>query len=141
MSEEEAEFLLAMVAELLEEARNMHEMTRDELRGTMIFGLPGLYQLSIVESLPLPFISRNDTPVLILQGDRDFQVTADVDFQIFLDYTSDMAHVTAILYENVNHIFMLSQTPYNDLRDYMLTGNVYERVLRDIIEWVKGLAD
>jgi len=141
MSEDEAEYFLAMVAELLEEARNMHEMTRDELRGTMIFGLPGLYQLSIVESLPLPFISRNDTPVLILQGDRDFQVTADVDFQIFLDYTSDMAHVTAILYENVNHIFMLSQTPYNDLRDYMLTGNVYERVLRDIIEWVKGLAD
>lgn len=136
-TQEEATAHLLMIAELLEEAHiAMETLTRDELRETVVFGLPGIYQLSIIESNPLQFMSASDMPFLILQGDRDWQVTADVDFQIFLDYTQNMANVTAILYENVNHLFMLSQTPYNDLRDYLPTGTVYAQVLRDIVEWI-----
>ena len=107
-----------------------------ELVETTVFGIPALYHLSILHTLPLPLISESDRRVLILQGDRDFQVLADTDFHIFESYTADMEHVTTILYEGINHLFMRSQTQYNDLRDYMPPGRVDPDVLRDIVEWI-----
>jgi len=136
ISQEEADIHLAMAAMLLEEARSLLQLSAEELQGEMVFGFPGVWQLSVLESLPLPFISRNDTPVLILHGTRDWQTPAEPCFQMFIDYTRDMGHVTAILYDNINHLLMYSQTPYNDLRDYMVPGNVYEQLLRDILDWV-----
>ena len=136
MSQEVADENLAMIEELLEEARNMGDLTEDELRDAIIFGMPGLYQQSIINSLPLQFIARNTTPVLIIHGDRDWQVLTDADFQVMMDYTQGMAHVTAKLYDNVNHLLMQSQTDYTDLRDYMIVGNVDVQLLRDLVEWI-----
>jgi len=145
ISQEEADDLLAAsldtVSNALEEARNMPNMTEDELADAVIFGLPAVYQLSIAESLPQIFIARNTTPVLILHGDRDFQVFTEEDFNVLVNYTQGMAHVQTILYDNVNHMFMQSQTAYNDTRDYMPTGRVYEQVLRDIVAWITSLVN
>ena len=136
MTQEEADGSFAMVAALLEEARNLINLPIEEMQDMLIFGLPAIYQRSWYDSLPIPIILRNTIPTLILHGDRDFQVFTDRDFQRFADYTYGYAHVTAILYDNVNHILMQSQTPYNDLRDYMIPGHVYRRLLRDIVEWI-----
>ncbi|MCL2376068.1 MAG: alpha/beta fold hydrolase [Defluviitaleaceae bacterium] len=134
--QETADENLAMVAEMLEEARNIGDLSMDELRDRLIFGIPGLWQQSVVNSLPLPFITRSTTPVFIVHGDRDWQVFTDVDFQVMADYTHDMPHVTAKLFDNVNHLLMQSQTPYNDIRDYMVRGNVDRQLLRDMVEWI-----
>lgn len=117
-----------------EEADNHRENIAVQLE--LRFGLPAAYHQSIVDSLPLPFIARNQTPVLILHGDRDFQVFTDRDFQMFVDYTQDMAHVQTILYDNLNHLFMQSQTEYNDSRDYMIAGHVDEAVIYDMAQWI-----
>jgi dienelactone hydrolase len=133
---EDADTLFRMVDESAEEARNFHGLPMEEIARATIFGLPAIYQMSIVNALPLPLISASNRPILIMQGGRDFQVFADVDFQIFLDYTENMAHVTAILYENLNHLFMVAQTDYNDIREYLPIGNVYRRALNDVVEWI-----
>jgi len=142
MTQEEADELLAsiMVAigELLEEAQNMPNMTEAELAEAEIFGAPAIYQLSWAESPPQIFITRNTFPVLILHGDRDWQVLTEEDFNVLVNYTQGMAHVQAILYDNVNHIFMQSQTSYNDIRDYAPVDRVYNQVLRDIVDWIMG---
>ena len=143
ISKEDADAMLAanleIIANALDEARNMPNMTEAELAETMIFGMPAVYQLSIVESLPQIFIIRNTKPVLILHGDRDFQVFTEQDFNVLVSYTQGIEHVQTILYDNVNHMFMQSQTSYNDIRDYMPTDRVYEQVLRDILAWINSI--
>ncbi|MCL2361324.1 MAG: stalk domain-containing protein [Defluviitaleaceae bacterium] len=145
ISQEEADAILTanldIIASALEEARNMPNMTEAELAEAVIFGMPAIYQLSIVESLPQIFMARNTTPVLILHGDRDFQVFTEQDFNVLVSYTQGMAHVQSILYNNVNHMFMQSQTSYNDIRDYMPTDRVYEQVLRDILAWINSIVN
>jgi len=132
MSQDDANDWFDTLDELLEEARNTPNPGEVET----VFELPGVYMQSFIDSLPLTFIARNDTPVLILQGSRDFQIFADRDFKMFVDGTQGMAHVETKLYDNVNHLFMQSQTEYNDLREYMVRGNVDERVIIDMADWI-----
>jgi hypothetical protein len=121
---------------LLEEGARLTEMTGEELLNTVIIGMPAIYHLSIIESLPLRYIQRNQTPVLIIHGDRDFQVFTEPDFRMLEGATRELDYVTAILYDNVNHLLMQSRTGYNDMREYMVAGRVDEGVLRDIVSWV-----
>ena len=138
MSQEEADYYLIMVADLLAEAQTLSELTDEEMQGREIFGLPAVYQRSIVDSLPIPIIMRNHIPTLILHGGRDWQVSQERDFQRFVEYVGKHEHVTTMLHEGINHIFMQSMTEYNDLRDYAISGHVDAQVLAGIVEWING---
>lgn len=141
ISQAEADEIFAMIAGLLEEARNLPNMTEQELQNALIFGIPAVWQRSYLDSLPIPIISRNVIPTLILHGDRDWQVSTERDFKRFVEYVGDYDHVTTILYNNVNHILMQSQTDFDDLRDYAPLGNVYKGLLQDIVRWINGNRD
>ena len=136
ISQEDADGLLTMVSGLLEEAERLLTLPVTELQGEVIFGIPAIWQRSLYNSLPLPIISRNEIPTLILHGDRDFQVWTDADFQLFVGHTQGYDHVQTILYANLTHLFTQAQTSYNDLREYMIPSHVYQQVLRDIVDWI-----
>jgi len=144
ITQAEADAELAMLATQLEEAKNMPNMTQEELATTFLFNMfPATYELSVIESLPLPFIARNtNTPVLILQGDRDFQTTVEDDFQIFLDGTAGMNHVTTILYEGLNHLMMTAYRQHGplvlDVMEYIIPCRVDTKVTRDIVNWINN---
>jgi pimeloyl-ACP methyl ester carboxylesterase len=139
MSQEEADGNLAMVAAMLEEAQNLPNLSDEEMQGMLVFGLSAIYQRSILDSLPLPIISRNTIPTLIMHGDRDFQVWTDSDFNVFVEHTQGYAHVQTILYDGLTHLFTPAQTDFNDIREYMVRGRVDGQVLRDIVEWIKNI--
>jgi len=136
LSQEQADGLFAMVAAMLEEAQNLPNMTEEEMQGALIFGVPAIWQRSLYDSLPLPIISRNAIPTLILHGDRDFQVFTESDFNVFVEHTEGYAHVQTILYDGITHIFTPAQTDFNDIREYMIAGRVDAQVLRDIVDWI-----
>ena len=138
ISQEEADGLLAMVSDMLEEAQNLPDLTDEEMQEMSAFGLPAIYQRSLMDSLPLPIILRNGIPTLILHGDKDFQVWTDSDFNVFVQHTQENVHVRTILYDGVTHIFTPAQTDFNDLREYMVAGHVDERVLWDIVDWINN---
>ena len=142
ISQADADEALATLAIRFEEAQNALTLPADQLENVLIFDtFPALYEMSLVESLPLPFIAGNtDRPVLILQGGRDFQTTVEDDFQIFLDGTAGMTHVTTRLYETLNHIMMTAKLQTGplvvDVMEYEIPGTVDGQVLRDIVEWI-----
>jgi len=135
--QEMADEQLAMVTEMLEDARKLMELSHEELLLLPpIFGFPGVYHLSLLNSLPLPIISAYEIPTLILHMERDWQIFLENDFRLMEEYTTDMAHVTTMLFEGLNHLLMTSQTPYNDIRDYMADDNVSKDVLQVILDWI-----
>ncbi|MCL2855355.1 MAG: alpha/beta hydrolase [Defluviitaleaceae bacterium] len=144
LSQADADAAFVQLAAMIEEAQRILALPESELPYHFVMGaLPAVYERSIVESLPLPFIARNtSTPVLILQGSRDFQATVENDFRIFVDGTQGMDHVTLILYEGLNHLMMTAYRQYGplvmDAMEYAIPGRMDVAVLRDIVNWINS---
>jgi len=136
--QEEADALLATARSWLDDSWARIHLPAEELAGTQIFHVPAIYQQSIYNSLPLPFITEGNRPTLIIHGGRDFQVFTETCFEPMVEATKGMAHVTTMYFEGVNHLLMQSQTDFNDLRDYHIAGRVDENLLRSIVDWILG---
>jgi len=75
-------------------------------------------------------------PVLLLQGERDYQVTM-ADFSLWQEHLAGRAHVTLKSYPGLNHLFMRGEgTP--GPAEYSTPGNVAQDVVDDIARWIKG---
>ena len=73
--------------------------------------------------------------VLIVRGDRDFQVTA-ADWAAWRAATAGDAAVAARLYPSLNHLFVSRTGPPTPL-EYELPGHVAEALVADVAAWVK----
>jgi hypothetical protein len=75
--------------------------------------------------------------MLILQGERDYQVTIDGDFSKWNEsfYTND--NVTLKTYELLNHLFISGSGPPTNA-EYLVEGHVDEEVIDDVSEWIKN---
>ena len=77
------------------------------------------------------------TPLLFLQGERDYQVTMS-DFQLWQSLVTDRDDVTFISYPELAHPFIA----IGDLErmavpnDYADIGFVDEQVITDIVDWI-----
>ena len=80
-------------------------------------------------------------PILITQGDADFHVSVENDFNKYKEIMGDRPNATFKLYPNLNHLFM--PTVYGNniskgLKEYKKPQNVEEGVMDDIADWVKA---
>ena len=80
-----------------------------------------------------------DVPVLVMQGGRDFQVLADVDFPMIVALFSGRDNAEFRLYEDLNHLFMPSSaTNFVEHAGEIMGGGgtVDGRALADITDWI-----
>ena len=73
--------------------------------------------------------------MLILHGDRDYQVTL-ADFELWDKALSGRSHATLKRYANLNHLFMDGEgkaTP----AEYQKPGHVAKTVIEEIAAWIK----
>ncbi len=78
-------------------------------------------------------------PLLIAQGERDYQVLADHDFQSWRDALSEREDVTFKLYPNLNHLFIAGEgTSYP--AEYEKPGHVSEDFINDLSTWIEEIA-
>ena len=83
-----------------------------------------------------PAVARNlKMPLLILQGERDYQVTMD-DFARWKSALSDLKSVTVRSYPALNHLFMPGTGKILPA-EYATPSHVAEEVIRDIAAWIK----
>lgn len=77
-------------------------------------------------------------PILILQGDMDSTVQADIDFIMYKQLLNDRTNVDFKLYEGLNHLFMPSSIwgITRQTEDYAVEGLVDGLVLADIVNWI-----
>jgi uncharacterized protein len=74
-------------------------------------------------------------PVLILQGERDYQVTMD-DFHRWKAALASQPNVTFKSYATLNHLFMEGNGKSSPA-EYDKPGHVAEVVIHDIAHWIK----
>ena len=79
---------------------------------------------------------RLKMPMLVLQGERDYQVTMK-DFSIWQKKLGKKKHATLISYPKLNHLFIPGEGPASP-QEYMKKGCVSEQVADDIATFVNN---
>lgn len=138
--EEEKEQIIKVVEQYAQKIKELRlGYVNEEYLNNVILALPVSYWISLNEINTPQIIEELDLPMLILQGEKDLQVFADVDFIKWQHYLSNRDNVTFILYEGLNHTFM----PHNELLgfgQFMVPGNVDYQVITDISNWINSLS-
>jgi fermentation-respiration switch protein FrsA (DUF1100 family) len=101
-----------------------------------LFFAPPKYWLDLRGYRPAETARRLKQPMLILRGERDYQVTAE-DFEGWKQALSGRKNVTFKTYPKLSHLFTEGEgkgTP----RDYETPGHVAEEVIADITGWIKN---
>ena len=125
----------AYLAQLKEEAAKVKKLTEADL-GTLVLQQPVSYWLSLNAIDTGTLAAELEIPILILQGDADFQVKADVDFLAWEEYLGTHLNVTYKLYEDLNHLFMPT-TGAKDVSDYNTPAHIPQQVILDIAAFLK----
>lgn len=130
-------------ADALEQTRAIVEqinaLTPDDAGSTeMIFGAPPSYWLDLRNYDPVVAAAALDLPLLILQGERDYQVTVADDLARWQAGLADREDVTVQTYPGLNHLFMFGEGAPNP-DEYNAAGHVSEDVIDAIAAWVKGM--
>lgn len=104
---------------------------------TLPFGVPAAYWLALRGYHPEEIAKTLPQPLLILQGESDYQVTME-DFQIWKDALAECKDVQFKGYPTLSHLFMPTEggsmsTPAS----YAIPGHVAEEVVQDIASWIK----
>jgi hypothetical protein len=94
------------------------------------FNLSAYYWKSVLEYNPIKEIQKVKIPILILQGERDYQVTMK-DFAIWENSLKNNPKTTFISYPKLNHLFM-SGEGIVEPKEYAVKGNVDDKVINDI---------
>ena len=101
---------------------------------TNLYGAPPSYWLDLKGYDPPEEAKKLKQPMLVLQGERDYQVTMN-EFQRWKTALSSNPRVTFKSYTKLNHLFIEGvgkSTP----DEYAVAGHIPEYVITDIVQWV-----
>lgn len=112
------------------------EEGKSDLRGAL--GMPASYIRDLKGYDPAAELSRLNIPVLVLQGERDYQVTM-VDFQRWKQALEGRPQVTLKSYPKLNHLFVAGEGKSSPA-EYQKPGHVDQQVIEEIAAWIRARA-
>ncbi|HLN09628.1 MAG TPA: dienelactone hydrolase family protein [Xanthobacteraceae bacterium] len=119
----------------LEAARALAAQPGDA--GRKILGAAPGYWADLNAYDPAAAAARLSRPLLIVQGDRDYQVTAD-DLQRFKTALAGHPNVTIREFPRLNHLFM-SGDGKSRPEEYRRPGHVDAEVIETLVQFVSSL--
>jgi dienelactone hydrolase len=99
-------------------------------------GLSARYWLALKAYDPVATAAKLKMPLLILQGERDYQVSLAGDFAGWKKALGKKKTVTLKSYPTLNHLFMEGKGKSRP-EEYAKPGHVAKEVVDDIAKWIK----
>ena len=117
----------------------LYEMSDEDAKKKKLGGGVTLYYFKEMGEPPVESYLKNlKKPILVMQGEKDFQVKADTDFRLYKELLADHPNASFILYENLNHAFVPSV--YGSIskakQEYGVEQHIGENVIADIARWI-----
>jgi dienelactone hydrolase len=128
------------IVKLRKKFDKMYAMPDEEAKATPLFGKHNkVYYLKEWGLKPsVDYLKVLSKPILIMQGDADFHVSVEKDFERYKEILASCPQASFKLYPNLNHLFMPSI--YGDitqaLKEYKVAQKVEEYVISDIADWI-----
>ena len=126
----------AYEATQIEQIRNLVNKVKELDMGQdeVVLGAARAYWQDLVGYDPTVIAQGLTMPMLILQGERDYQVTMQ-DFEGWASSLQGQDNATLKSYADLNHLF-ISGTGQSIPDEYSEHGNVAQIVIEDIVAWV-----
>lgn len=141
-----AKGMVAGIIMMAAPARDMEEVVREQIDYLLPSGASDNYKEERLKALRLQtphyFIHYNQTdaarqlniPILILQGERDYQVTMK-DFSLWQSSLGDCKNARLVSYPDLNHLFFNGSGASSPM-EYQNAGKVAECVIDDIADFI-----
>lgn len=128
------------IAALASKFDNIYNLSDEEAKSTKVLGkyLMAYYFKEMGEHPSPQYLNKLDKPVLIMQGEKDFQTSVEEDFNGYKRLLVDKTNVTYKLYPNLNHLFMpgIYDNPLKAKKEYNVAQHVDKEVIQDIANWI-----
>jgi uncharacterized protein len=111
-------------------------LTAETPASELPLGAPAAYWLALRAYDPAATAARLKVPMLVLQGERDYQVTM-ADFDGWKKALAGRAGVRLKSYPKLNHLFMEGEGKAKPA-EYQKAGHVSREVVDDIAAWVQA---
>lgn len=129
------------IAKLAEMFDGLYQLSDEEAKKKKVGGGTTLYYFKEMGEHAASNYLNTSKPMLIMQGEKDFQATVEKDFQAYKQLLSDKNNVTFRLYKNLNHAFVPSV--YGNImkakQEYNVEQHIGEEVIGDIANWINKL--
>ena len=117
----------------------LYDLTDEEAKKRKFAGGTTLYYFKEMGEHPAPgFLKLSRKPLLILQGEKDFQASAAVDFAGYQTLLEGHDNATFKLYPGLNHAFVpaLSDDINKARKEYAEERHIGDEVIGDIARWI-----
>ena len=104
-------------------------------RKDMPLGIPMVYWKDLHDNNPIDIVKDLKIPLLILQGERDYQVLAAVDFEGWKKALDRNTNASFKVFPKLNHLFITGEgksTP----QEYAVEGHVHKDVIDTLVKWI-----
>lgn len=127
------------VAKISAMFEGLYELSDEEAKKKKAGGGTTLYYFKEMgEHKTSGYLENLKKPVMIMQGEKDFQATVEKDFTAYKELLEGKDNVTFRLYENLNHAFVPSV--YGNImkakQEYNVEQHIGEPVIKDLVCWI-----
>ena len=124
------------IAGIKAQAKRIQALEPGDSDAPALLQIPASYWLDLKSYDPVAAAKKLSDPMLFLQGDRDFQVTAK-DLALWKSGLGSRKDVTIQTYPALNHLFVAGEGPSTEA-EYRKPGHVAQEVVDAIAKWIKG---
>ena len=127
------------IKKMMNQFDGLYELSDEKAKKTKFGNGVTLYYFKEMGSFDTKtYFDTVNKPILIMQGDKDFQVSVEKDFHTYKEMLKDYENVTFKLYEGLNHCFMPSiyGTLSKAKQEYSVAQHVNKDVIKDIAEFI-----
>jgi hypothetical protein len=101
-------------------------------------GIPLDYWVDLNNNKTSDAVKNLTIPILVLQGERDYQVSSTKDFEGWKTALKLNEKASFKLFPNLNHLFIASKSKSTP-QEYAVEGHVDEDVINVIIQWIEEI--
>ena len=117
----------------------LYEMSDEETKKKKLAGNFKLYYFKEMgQKSAADYLLESEKPVLIMQGEKDLQALASVDFTAFQEQLADRPNTEFKLYPGLNHAFVpaISDNPLKASKEFSVERHIGEDVIGDIAAFI-----
>ena len=132
-------FVNTQVAKISAMFEGMYELSDEEAKKKKVGNGTTLYYFKEMgEHQSSNYLVKLEKPILIMQGEKDFQATLENDFAAYKELLEDKKNVTFKVYENLNHLFVPSVygNIMKAMKEYKVEQHIGKNVIKDLADWI-----
>lgn len=129
------------LAKLEQTFAGLYDLPDDEARAKKVGNGTTLYYFKDMGHPSVAYwLSKTAKPMLVMQGEKDAQVKASVDFRLYQELLGDRENVTFRLYPGLNHAFVTARfdSIADAKKEFTPERHIGAQVLDDLAGWIRA---